>query len=81
MKARKGASKYTYNVGWSDEDGVYVAWVEEFKFLAAHGPTRSQALAEIKSVVRLVIADLQVHGQPVPPPGGHLLNKKDLGTE
>ena len=50
--------EYTYTVTWSKEDACYVAEVAEFQFLAAHGNTAEEALAEIKSVVKDVVAEL-----------------------
>ncbi len=50
--------QYHYSVAWSEEDQAYVARVAEFSLLAAHGDTPEQALAEIQSVVAVVIEEI-----------------------
>jgi predicted RNase H-like HicB family nuclease len=67
---KKQLEQYLYSVGWSDEDDVYVARVAEFSSLAAHGDTQEAALAEIKNVVKFVIADLKKEKEPIPEPFG-----------
>jgi len=56
------ADKYTYRVGWSEEDGVHIARCLEFPSLAAHGSTPETALAEIKKVVSASIKWMQEEG-------------------
>ncbi len=58
--------RYTYMVVWSSEDEAFVAYVLEFKSLAAHGDTANEALAELRSVVKTVVEELQEDGEPVP---------------
>lgn len=59
MKSNRFRSdEYRYNVGWSEEDQVFVGRVVEFPSLAAHGDTLEDALFEIKKVVGFVMADL-----------------------
>lgn len=48
----------SFSVAWSPEDEAFVARVEEFPSLAAHGSTEEEALAELKGVVRSVLEDL-----------------------
>ncbi|MCP9493605.1 MAG: toxin-antitoxin system HicB family antitoxin [Pyrinomonadaceae bacterium MAG19_C2-C3] len=68
-KANKFAvDEYLYSVGWSGTDNVFVGRVAEFSLLAAHGATLEAALAEIKSVVGLVLDDLAESGEEAPVP-------------
>ncbi len=64
------AEQYLYSVGWSEEDEAFVASVAEFPSLAAHGDTLEVALREIKSVVGLVLSDLQKNKEHIPQPFG-----------
>lgn len=43
--------KYTYSVSYSYEDKCFIARVEEFKFLMAHGDTYQEALNELRFVL------------------------------
>jgi predicted RNase H-like HicB family nuclease len=62
--------RYTYREEWSEEDGVYVARCLELPSLAAHGPSPESALAEIRSVVAIVVEDLGSTGESIPEPFG-----------
>ena len=62
--------QYFYSVGWSEEDGAFVARAAEFPSLAAHGDTLEDALREIKNVVGYVLRDLEKTGEFVPEPFG-----------
>jgi predicted HicB family RNase H-like nuclease len=64
------AEEYSYNVAWSDSDGVFVARVTEFPSLAAHGSSQEKALREVRSVVGHVIEDMADEGDPLPAPLG-----------
>jgi predicted RNase H-like HicB family nuclease len=59
---------YHFSVGWSEEDQLYIGRVDEFPSLAAHGNSQTQALEEIKEVVRVVLEDLTEEGAPIPEP-------------
>ena len=61
-------NKYSYTVGWSQEDDAYIGRVTEFPLLAAHGDTLEGALREIETVVGYVIEDLKESGEPIPEP-------------
>lgn len=63
-------NRYTYREEWSEEDQVYIARCLEFPSLAAHGDTPESALAEIKTVVVLVLDDLKSNGEAIPEPLG-----------
>lgn len=43
-----------YRVEWSRVDKVFVATVDEFPLLAAHGASEDEALNEIKLVVKYI---------------------------
>lgn len=51
-----------------DEDGVYVATVPNLPGCIADGPTRSEAIANVKDAIVLYLESLQEHGDPVPLP-------------
>lgn len=61
----------TYSVEWSQEDGVFVARVAEFPYLAAHGDTSEGALKELKLVVSTIEQEQEdeqvVRGADSPP--------------
>lgn len=64
------ASKYTYQVHWSDEDSEYVATVLEFPSLSwmAQGP--AEAEAGIRRLVAEVVEDMTDNNESVPQPLG-----------
>jgi predicted HicB family RNase H-like nuclease len=62
--------KYTYRIGWSEEDQAFVAKCLEFASLAAHGDTAEAALQEIKLVVAESVKWLKEDGEPIPEPLG-----------
>jgi predicted HicB family RNase H-like nuclease len=62
--------RYTYREEWSEEDAAYIARCIEFPSLSAHGPSPEAALAELRSVVADVVADLEAHGETIPEPLG-----------
>jgi predicted RNase H-like HicB family nuclease len=62
------ATHYTYRVTWSVEDDEHVATVAEFPSLSWLAPTPAEAYAGLENVVRDVLADLAVSGEPVPEP-------------
>lgn len=47
--------KYTYSAEWSDEDKIFVARVDEFPLLAAHGGTKEEALEQIHKLVCITL--------------------------
>lgn len=62
------ATRYTYRVAWSAEDGEHVATVAEFPSLSWLAPTPVEALEGLAGVVRDVLADLAASGEPTPEP-------------
>lgn len=51
---------------YSDEDGGFVATVDEFPSLCAFGETDAEARREIKAVVGFVLEDLNAENQEQP---------------
>ena len=64
------ADKYTYQVGWSQEDEQFVATVREFPSLSWLEDSRDEAEKGILSLVEEVLADLLTNGEPIPQPLG-----------
>lgn len=68
MKSK--VDKYTYKVGWSEEDSSHVARCLEFPSLAAHGKTSEEALKEIMKVVAATLSWMIAEKEPIPEPFG-----------
>lgn len=51
-----------------DEDGVFVATVPSLPGCVADGPTRAEALENVREAIALYVESLEAHGDPVPPP-------------
>jgi len=51
-----------------DEDGVYVAEVPALPGCISQGPTRAEALENIKEAIAAYLESLKAHNEPVPPP-------------
>ncbi len=64
------AEQYSFNVAWSETDGVFIGRVTEFPSLAAHGSSQEKTLREIRSVVQYVLEDLAAEGVAIPVPVG-----------
>ena len=62
--------QYSYNVAWSEEDGVFIGRVAEFPSLAVHGDSQEKALREIRTVVGYVLDELAEEDAPIPVPLG-----------
>ena len=52
----------------TDEDGVFVATAPSLPGCVADGPTRNDALANVRDAIALYLESLEDHGDPVPPP-------------
>ena len=50
-----------------DEDGIYVAEVPSLPGCISQGPTRAEALANIKEAIAGYVESLTAHGDPIPP--------------
>lgn len=61
-------SKYSYTVGWSDEDEAFIALCPEFPGLSAFGDTPEYALSEIQTAVDLAITTYVEEGWELPSP-------------
>ncbi len=69
MKSLKEYLQLPYTVILrKDEDGDYVARVDELPGCSAHGKTRQDALANLEEAQELWITDCLESGQPVPEP-------------
>jgi predicted HicB family RNase H-like nuclease len=66
----KIVDRYTYREEWSEEDEVYIARCLEFPSVAAHGPSPEEALAEVRSVVAVIINNMVKSGESLPEPLG-----------
>jgi len=63
--------RYTYREEWSEEDDAYLARCLEFPSLLAHGGSPEEAaLAELRSVVAVVVNDMEEAGESIPVPLG-----------
>ena len=62
-------SKYPINIGWSEEDGEYMATCTSFAGLSAFGATEEEALREVKIALDLFIESYKERGirPPAPP--------------
>lgn len=59
---------YGYRVTWSSEDQEFVATCLELPSLSWLAGTQEEALAGLRDLVREVVDDLTVEGDPVPEP-------------
>ena len=59
---------YTYRVSWSPDDEEFVGLCAEFSSLSHLAESRSEALAGIEALVRDVVEDMRVSGEPIPAP-------------
>lgn len=50
-----------------DEDGVYVVTCPALPGCISQGPTRAEALQNIREAISLYLESLREHGDPVPP--------------
>lgn len=62
------ANDYTYETSYSHEDGAYVARVVDFPYIATHGDSAAEAIANAEEVVAMSLADLAKRKQPAPTP-------------
>jgi predicted RNase H-like HicB family nuclease len=60
--------KYSYMVTWSNEDQCYLAKVQEFPSVIAHGDSIKEAVSQIKFVVGTIIKEMKNNGEYVPIP-------------
>jgi len=60
------ANKYSFSIGWSEEDQEYVATCPSFPGLSALGETEEEALAEAKIALGLFLEACKQKGVPLP---------------
>lgn len=65
---KHSSEKYSYETSWSEQDAAFIARVQEFPSLAAHGESPEQALGELRSLVAFVLEELREEGSPIPIP-------------
>jgi predicted RNase H-like HicB family nuclease len=63
---RRQVMKYRVIVE-QDEDGVFVAEVPSLPGCISQGPTRREALLNIREAITLYLESLEAHNEPVPP--------------
>jgi predicted RNase H-like HicB family nuclease len=59
---------YRVVVAYSPEDQAYVARVPALEGVAAHGVTAEEATREAQVAARALLATLERHQRPIPPP-------------
>ena len=66
-------TKYEIILYWSAEDDRFIAEVPELAGCAADGATRSEALANVETVIQEWIETARELGRAIPEPKGRLL--------
>ena len=59
---------YTYRVTWSAEDQEHVGLCAEFPSLSCLAASPTEALADIRALVREVLEDMAIGGEQAPAP-------------
>lgn len=60
--------RYTYRLGWSEDDQEYLGTCAEFPSLSWLDVDEDAAFRGIRALVAEVVADLIANGEPVPEP-------------
>lgn len=72
------ASKYRYEIYWSEEDNCWLGKVGEFNLLMAHSEDGPRcALMEIMSLVEDCVSDMHKNNEIIPIPKCFIFNEKD----
>jgi len=66
---KRDASRYTYRVSWSAEDGEFVATCREFPLLSWLASSEVEALEGLVDTLRDTLADMAQHGEEAPVAG------------
>jgi predicted RNase H-like HicB family nuclease len=66
-------TKYEIILYWSADDDTFIAEVPELPGCAADGTTRSEALANVETVIQEWIETARELGRAIPEPKGRLL--------
>ena len=71
--AAADASRYSMLIEWSEEDGLYLVALPEWRDRlinrhVAHGATHAEAATMAREVLALLIAADREKGRPLPPP-------------
>ena len=62
--------KYEIDIGYSEEDGCFVARIPQLPFTGAHGDTFEEALAGARDGVAATVQAARELGKPLPEPLG-----------
>jgi predicted RNase H-like HicB family nuclease len=62
---------YAVRIWWSEEDGYYLAQIEELEGCLTHGRTREEALREVQVSAAAWLEFARDHGWPIPEPNVH----------
>jgi len=65
--------KYEVIIYWSDEDSAFIAEAPELPGCIAHGDSRENALASVRTAIELWIEIAKEFGDPIPQPKGRRL--------
>ncbi len=60
--------QYSFEIQWSPQDDVYVAFCQEFPGLSAFGDTRAEAVEEGEKALELFIEDYRKMADELPEP-------------
>ena len=67
-KTKDSVDRYSYRVGWSEEDECYIATCLEFPSLSGHGDSYEEALKDIVAVVKESVAWMSEDKEEIPEP-------------
>ncbi|MEO1133207.1 MAG: type II toxin-antitoxin system HicB family antitoxin [Cyanobacteria bacterium J06639_1] len=63
---------YSMTLQWSDEDGLYLVTIPEFKdrvvMPCTHGKTREEAIQNGEEVIEMYVEAWKAEGKPIPEP-------------
>jgi predicted RNase H-like HicB family nuclease len=62
--------KYEIDIGYSEEDGCFVARIPQLPFTGAHGGSFEEALAGARDAIEVTVEVARELGKPLPEPLG-----------